>query len=454
VRSERARRGLIAGVAAAVVFGFYLFFTAKSASRYFDNDDMMNLYLAWSKPIGDVFRPVGGLFYRAIYSAGGFDPRPFRVACLAIGAVNIALCWRFALLISGSQAAAAFAALLFAFHSRLMEVWFRTAVVYDLLCFLFFYLAACLYIGARRLGRLPGRWRSIAILASFVCALGAKEVAVALPAVLLSYEALFERPVSWRRLGLIAGMVAVDVPYLWLKTHGAVATNNPAYQSEYTGQRFAETWSLFLNYLFILKDQIKPWMAVAILAGMLAVAVAARSRRLILAWCAAFFPALPVSFLAYRGAYVLYAAYAGWVLYAGCLLATICEWVGRREPRLRTATACMAFVLLGWWWGKRNLHDQRIDSRPWLYQSANQVRALMDQIRALEPRLPRGAHVLFLEDGFGTDEWTPYFAVKLLYRDDTLLVDRIKMMDQKPRDWGGYQYVLNYGDGRYWLMKP
>jgi hypothetical protein len=336
-----------------------------------------------------------------------------------------------------------------------MEVWFRTAVVYDLLCFLFFYLAACLYLEARRRGRMPGRWASIAILASFFCALGAKEVAMALPLVLFAYELLFAWAASWRRLGLIAAMLAVDVPYLWFKTHGfAAMTSNPAYRSEYTGQRFAETWSLFLNFLFLLTDQIRPWMAVVILTGMLLAAILFRSRRLVFAWCLAFFPALPVSFLPYRGAYVLYVAYAGWVLYAGCVLGALCEWGGRRERRVRTAFACGVFVLLGWWWGKRNLHDQRIDSRPWLYRSANQVRALADAMRALEPRLPRGAHVLFVDDGFGTDEWTPYFVVKLIYHDDTLLVDRIKMMDQKPGDWGDYQYVLNYRDGQYRLVKP
>ena len=295
----------------------------------------------------------------------------------------------------------------------------------------------------------------IAILGCFVCALGAKEVAMALPALLLAYELLFEWSGSWRRLWLIAAMFALDVPYLWLKTHGAAAmTNNPAYRSEYSAQRFAEAWSLFLNFLFILRDEVRPWMAVAILTGMLAIAMAVRSKRLIFAWCAAFFPALPVSFLPYRGAYVLYVAYAGWVLYAGCSLAAVCESVRRRDPRVRTAFACIVFALLGWWWGERNLHDQRIDRRLWLYESANEVRTLAGAMRRLEPRVPRGAHVLFLEDAFGTDEWTPYFVVKLLYQDDTLLVDRIKMMDRKLSDWGDYQYVLNYADGQYRMLKP
>jgi hypothetical protein len=79
---------------------------------------------------------------------------------------------------------------------------------------------------------------------------------------------------------------------------------------------------------------------------------------------------------------------------------------------------------------------------------------MADQMRSLAPRLPKGARLLFLQDPFGTDEWTPYFIVKLLYRDDTLVPDRMKMLDKKPADWNGYQYVFGFQDGRYQRLKP
>jgi hypothetical protein len=52
------------------------------------------------------------------------------------------------------------------------------------------------------------------------------------------------------------------------------------------------------------------------------------------------------------------------------------------------------------------------------------------EIPLLEPHLPKGARCLFVDDPFSTDEWTPYFIMKLLYRDDTLVPDRVKMMDR------------------------
>ena len=111
-------------------------------------------------------------------------------------------------------------------------------------------------------------------------------------------------------------------------------------------------------------------------------------------------------------------------------------------------------MLATWRWGELDLHDQRIDPRPWLYESAAQVHSMARQMRSLAPQLPKGARLLFLQDAFSTSEWTPYFIVKLLYRDDTLVPDRMKMLDKKPSDWSGYQYVFGFGHGRYSLLKP
>jgi hypothetical protein len=120
----------------------------------------------------------------------------------------------------------------------------------------------------------------------------------------------------------------------------------------------------------------------------------------------------------------------------------------------KTALACLVFALVGWRFGKLNLHDQRADARTWLYQSPAQVKQMVDDVKALEPHLPKGARCLFLKDAFGTDEWTPWFIMKLLYRDDTLTADRVKMMDNKTPDWNNYQYVFTFENGQYRLLKP
>jgi NADH:ubiquinone oxidoreductase subunit K len=454
VLSDSAARRWLYPLTAAIILAWFFFFTRKSLSLYFDSDDMMNLYLAWSKPLAEVYRPVGALFYRGLFALCGFNPLPFRIACLAIGVVNMGLCWWFLRLVSGSERVVALALLLFAFHTRLMEVWWRNAVIYDLLCFTFFYLAVCHYVSARKAGRMPGWARSGAILACFLCALGAKENALALPVILLAYELLFHG-VRWRNLRWPAVLAVLDLPYLYFKTHGAGAMAIlVGYAPEYTGRQFLGAWGRFLGYLLVRDQDLQPWVAAFVLAALLAGAAAARSRTLTLAWLILFVAPLPVTFIAYRGGYVLYTAYPGAVLYAAVVLVAAQDFIARKHPQYRTALACAAFVLIAWRWGKLNLHDQRIDPRPWLYESAAEVHSMAGQMRGLVPQLPKGARVLFLQDGFSTGEWTPYFIVKLLYRDDTLTPDRIKMMDKKPADWNSYQYVFGFDDGRYRLMKP
>ena len=755
--SDTAARRLLIPVTVIVLLAYYLFFVWPGLRLYFDNDDMMNLYFAWSKPIMSSYRPLGALFYRTMFALVGFNPLPFRIFCITLGAINMGLCYWFAHIASRSHRIAALAVLLFAFHTRLMEVWYRTAVVYDLLCFTFFYLAACLYMSRRK----PGVWRGIGVVLCFIIALEAKEVAVVLPVILLVWNfmqnlteeeverrardafnnnlpalveayrnkfgteigtdnareivsaeyaesveartrwsratqkpagalsdylfedalrnpdpskppvvvftaggtgagkatalaadpelrdaqficdsnlgskkssvqkieaaraagnevhiifvhrdpvealtggvlpramtegrvvdleaharmyrdstenfgwlirkysaepnvcfqafdnsngpgggrimpvekaagirystnelrpklrAALEKEYAARRISdtvyratlgpsspeasgivsrtdgpdvpagsdpspsrggvlgnsggvdggepepersgaddsaeakpgrldvslavpLLCGLI--DIPYLWFKTHGAQALANVVdYQPQYTFTRFAHTWALYLNYLFVLKDQILPWMAIAIAAALLLASL--RSRKLLFAWTLLFVPVLPVAFLEYRGAFVLYTSYPGWTLYIATALVALQDLVKTH----RTALACLVFAIVGWRFGKLNLHDQRADPRTWLHQSPQQVQQLADALPALAPQLLPGAHVLFVNDAFSTDEWTPYFITKLLYRDDTIVPDRIKMMATPPKTWDGYEFVFTYEKGQYRRLKP
>jgi hypothetical protein len=462
---ESTVRRILYPLTAAIILTYFLFFTWKSLGLYFDRDDMMNMYLAWSNSIGhilaaaaflrgDVIRPAGALFYRSLFAVFGFNPLPFRIVCLAFGIGNMALCFRFARLISGSERVAALATLLFAFHPRLIEVWYRTAVVYDLLCFTFFYLALCLYIQSRKRGEFPHAFRSILIVLCYLAALNSKEAAVALPAILLCYELLFER-LEWKKLWLIALLALLNVPYIALRTHGAHAmTNNPAYRPEYSYSQFAHSWAQFFNHLMVRADEITPSMAVAILGALPLLAILLRSRKLLFAWLVILIATLPVSFIPDRAGFVLYVPYAGWTLYCSLVLVKLQDIVIGRWPKYRTALACLVFVLIGWRFGKFNLHDQRIDPRHWLYKDPALVDNMVDQMHALHKSLPAGSRTLFLKDSFETDEWTPYFIMKLVYRDDSMVVDRIKMMDTQPKDWSGYEYVFTYEDGRYRQLKP
>jgi hypothetical protein len=458
VWSEARIRKLLRPLTIVIVLAYFLFFTWRSVFLYFDSDDMLNLYFAWTKPWGQIlraqaefwsgfYRPMGALFYRGVFALAGFDPMPFRVVCLLLGIANIALCGWFVRMVSASERVAALAILIFAFHPRLLEVWYRTAVIYDLLCFTFLYLAACLYISGRQ-----GAW-VIAIFACYIGALNTKEMAVSLPVILLAWEVLYNRPLR-KRLWVIACMAAMNLPYIYGKTHGAgLLVGNPDYTPKYTWAQFAGAWKVYLQFVF-LRDDIRPGVAIAILAVLLAAALAARSRRLIVAWVIIFFGTLPVCFIAYRGGYAVYISWTGWVLYAAVVLTAGQDLLLRDRVEYRTALACLCFVIAGWRLGKISLHEERVDARHWLYDPPRMIHAMVTQMKALQPAFPPHTKILFVEDAFPTSEWTPYFIMKLAWNDESLVVDRLKMMTRKPADWSHYSYVFTFEGGTYRQLKP
>ena len=54
--SEARLRRILYPLTALIILSLFLFFTWKSIRFYFDPDDMMNLYLAWSKPLARCWR--------------------------------------------------------------------------------------------------------------------------------------------------------------------------------------------------------------------------------------------------------------------------------------------------------------------------------------------------------------------------------------------------------------
>ena len=101
------------------------------------------------------YRPIGGLFYRLLYSVFGFDPFPFRVAAFTLMGVNLLLAYNLVRTLAGSREAALIATFLLCYNSSLFELYHSTGTIYDILCFGFFVGAFQVYLNARR-G--PGRF--------------------------------------------------------------------------------------------------------------------------------------------------------------------------------------------------------------------------------------------------------------------------------------------------------
>jgi hypothetical protein len=56
VWSEARIRKLLRPLTIVIVLAYFLFFTWRSVFLYFDSDDMLNLYFAWTKPWGQILR--------------------------------------------------------------------------------------------------------------------------------------------------------------------------------------------------------------------------------------------------------------------------------------------------------------------------------------------------------------------------------------------------------------
>ena len=93
--------------------------------------------------------------------------------------------------ITGSAHIAALATLMFAFHPRLVDLYWSSGTIYDILCFTFVCGSFLLYLRARANRARPGWKTVVGCLLLYVCALDTKEIAVVLPVLLLAYELLY-----------------------------------------------------------------------------------------------------------------------------------------------------------------------------------------------------------------------------------------------------------------------
>ena len=103
-----------AAVVALATLAIFFTFAGDGLQGYFAPDEMMNLYQAWSPPVTGLIhhdRPLGELVYRGLFAGFGLRPLPYRIFCLLLLVVNLALLFRFCRLVSGSVEVAALAVL-------------------------------------------------------------------------------------------------------------------------------------------------------------------------------------------------------------------------------------------------------------------------------------------------------------------------------------------------------
>lgn len=479
--SDRGRRGgetLLKAAGVISLLGYFFWFAGRGLGIGFSPEDLMNLYFSWRQPLGEQlldlaaffrvspsFRPAGALFYRGLFEAFGFQELFFRIACFALLAANLWLAYALIRRLTDSKAAAAVAVLLHAYHGNAWFLYFTTAYCYDLLCF-FWYTAAWLYYLRVRRSGLPVGWGQMLVWSGlYVLALGSKEMAISLPAVLLAYELLVSPPVG-RRPASLAGWILREgrVPLI-----GSVLTaffivgrvSDPHGLTGIGAYRPVFRLSILLDrtYHFLAYALYEPrWLTPAV-AGVLALAgVAAVVRfrslpfRLGAAW--ALIGILPVAFISQRNLGTAYIPGLGACLSIAVALCAVARraaallpgTINRRQmagrlhgPLVFTATLLVLILVHGQYGQLDPEH---------MIPEARDVRLAYEQLSRRPEAIPPGAEVLFLNDPFPCNEWTSLFLVVLYSRDPTVKVFRMDrlMRDSSPEALLHPDVVLTWRD--------
>src|ERR1017187_412114 len=457
-----------------IAFGWLLLFAHNGLWAQFTGDDLTNLHGYLSRSPASLmvdnlhywstsYRPLGGLFYVALYRWFGFNPLPFRVACFGLLALNVGLLWRFTLRLSGSREVAFLALLLAGYHAWFVDLYYSTGAVYDLLCYSFYLGAFTRYVGVRGRGlALDARHLGI-LTALYVCALNAKEMAVTLPVMLAAYEVIYH----WRALGksglhwplregrgvLVTGLLTIPYVIGKLTAAGNLA-ENPAYQLSISPGRYLHTFHLYLNPLLYQEHVFRDANTIQLLLAMLGIALWRRSRPLLFAWCFLLVSLLPVAFMAHYAAFFLYLPMAGWSLCAAVLLVlarkllvSLLVRLGRAPAgRVKTVSVVALPLALTLFLTPHHLHETAKTLLAFEnFQPPSRRGA--EELIALRPSLPRGARALFMDHPFTRHEYFLTFLTPLLYRDMSIRVEELPVGHGPLKGDGHYDAVFTFLQG-------
>jgi hypothetical protein len=391
----------------------------------FTEDDLMNMYFAWVLPLprlilgnltpfNSVYRPVGSAFYRVMYDIAGFHPLPFRIAAYALMLLNIWLVYRLAVAVTGSMETGALCAFVFSFHKRLFGLFVNGGTIYDILCCTFFCLAFWSYVDARRRGKFP-----LAFFGWYVLALNSKEMAAALPAILLIYELVYwGLPKSWawlwdrRAIWLALAVTAVAFEMKIAKGSSFFGVHD--YDQIFTVDRYFSTMAPLVSQLFYLRENALGRLAmILVIAALFAIAALARNKAMLLGAAILVLAPLPVNFIVYRGFFVMYIPLIGWALWASAGMTTS----RKRVPFAVLLVAAAAVVYVA---------QQR--NHVWSFATVDQNQARIRAMRlAMENiNIPKAGRVLLPHQPFDAGSYDALFLIRLAKHDPEIAVDTVE----------------------------
>ncbi len=344
-----------------LVYLYMLPVVLPSLGCYFGPDDVTNLYYhRFGHPPAEAFvksvllflpyrRPVGGCVYLLLYSIFGLsNPLPYYITGLVIVGVNAALLFWLLLRLTRSTTLAILACCIASVHGVLTEIWYNFGTIYDMLAFGLILASFHLYLFYRA-EKGKQRWAFYsAALALYWLAIGAKEMAVTLPALLAVYEWVYEtrRQKGW---SFIYVPVIRLIPFFSLALVASLGRllADPYKSSLYVYHLDGRILDNLCRYIEKLSYQsfiLTRGQMLLVLACSLAAAVLLRNRHMIFGWIYFLISLSPVIALPRVSDFFLYIPMVGLGLYIGSLLVEVGSRLWQSIHRVIPSAVRLSFL--------------------------------------------------------------------------------------------------------------
>src|SRR5271157_1499712 len=455
---KRSRAAIFLALAAAGLY--FAVSSADGLHSFFSPDDggnLLNLHKCFeASPAGVLkslvdgsYRPLGGVFYLTLWRLAGFHPLPYRAVCFGLMLINVGLAFAVLRRLSGSVEAALLGVVLFARHPCFLFMDYGSGSIYEILCFLFYFLALWCYWRWRQASpETPLSWRRVGLLLLLsACALDSKEMAATLPAAFLLTELVYHPPLSslrrHARAAIATAVLTLAAMAQKLLTFNGLS-GDPRYAMHFSPRMMLDQMCRYFDVL-IYQDHFLTIPALLLLwAAMALAAYGLRSPPMQFGFWFLMVSLAPMSLIAPRTGAALYLPMIGWALYMAALAVRLCDRAFRK-PAVRLAALAAAAVPIVVWHAHRNA-----PFLPEMYRQQNEERRFMRQLQERLPHVEAGSYFLFLNDPFAAGSWSPLFFTRLAYSDPAIWVDRPGLMGRVPTgdELTLYDHVLSDDHGR------
>jgi hypothetical protein len=280
----------------------------------------------------------------------------------------------------------------------------------------------------------------------YIAALDSKEMAVTLPLLICLYELIYHAGESWRpRSATIGVMCLVTAAYIFGTTRGDESLLNvQGYKPAVSAASYLLQTQSSLNDLIYSADWFNGGRTVALLTALFAVAWLSRNRDLKFSCLFLTIGVLPIAFIAPRGLYAAYIPIVGLAIFLAVLLVNATRFLkhtlgDRPGGAVRVGLFALAALTLA------VIHTRKGQANVTVITTEQQhIQDVIAQLTLLHHEIPKGSRILFLKDPFEGRVWDSTFLLRLVYRDNSLVVER----QESGKDPGQYDDIWTFENGK------